>query len=175
MKSQEWFFKVDKLTASLEEVSTGQSFATSIYILERSELSSVLKRNGWKFNWKDEFNYDIKTVYKLIADNIPGEIQGLISLSDAGDHLFMPLVETAPHNFGRNKKFYGVLGNLVAFACKLSFEKGYEGEVGFVAKTALIPHYEKELGAKLLMGNRMGIFSTEAKKLVSLYYKDFNL
>jgi len=57
----------------------------------------------------------------------------------------------------------------------LPFEKGYNGEVGFVAKTALIPHYEKELGAKLLMGNRMGIFSAEAKKLVSLHYKDFHL
>jgi hypothetical protein len=175
MKSQEWIFKVDKLTASLEEVSTGRSYSTSVYALERSELPLVIKKNGWKFNWREEFAYDVKTVYKLIANDFPDEIQGLISLSDAGDHIFMPLVETAPHNFGRNKKFHGVLGNLVAFACKLSFEKGHDGEVGFIAKTALIPHYEKELGAKSLMGTRMGIFKAEAKKLVSCILQRFLL
>jgi hypothetical protein len=134
MKSQEWIFKVDKLTASLEEVSTGRSYSTSVYALERSELPLVIKKNGWKFNWREEFAYDVKTVYKLIANDFPDEIQGLISLSDAGDHIFMPLVETA-----------------------------------------LIPHYEKELGAKSLMGTRMGIFKAEAKKLVSCILQRFLL
>jgi hypothetical protein len=175
VKSQEWIFKVDKLTTSLEEVNSGRSFSTEVYTLERPELKLLTKKAGWKFNWKEEFASDVKNVYKLIAIEVPAEIQGLISLSDAGDHIFMPLVETAPQNYGRTKKFHGVLGNLVAFACKLSFEKGYNGEVGFVSKTALIPHYQKALGAKLLTGSRMGIFSEEAKKLVSLYYKDFHL
>jgi hypothetical protein len=175
VKTQEWIFEVDKLTASLEEASTGRSFSTSVTKLKQVELKSLTKSKGWKFNWKEEFANDLKTVYKLVANDQPNEIQGLISLSDASDHIFMPLVETAPHNFGKTKKFHGVLGNLVAFACKVSFEKGYDGEVGFVSKTALIPHYQNELGAKLLMGNRMGIFSMEAKKLVSLYYKDFQL
>jgi hypothetical protein len=175
MKLQEWVFEVDKLTSSLEDARSGKSFSTEVVLLERAELKLLTKKNGWKFNWKEEFAYDMRTIYKLITNYSPGEIQGLISLSDAGDHIFMPLVETAPHNFGQGKKFHGVLGNLVAFACKLSFEKGYNGEVGFVSKTALIPHYQKELGARLLVGNRMGIFSQEAKKLVYLYFKDFHL
>jgi hypothetical protein len=175
MKSKEWIFEVDKLTASLEEVSTCKSFATTVGQLNREELKLLTKTRGWKFNWRTEFASDLKMVYKLVANDLPGEIQGLISLSDAEDHIFMALVEAAPQNFGQNKKFYGVLGNLVAFACKTSFEKGYNGEVGFISKTALIDHYQKELGAKLLMGNRMGIFSAEAQKLVSSYYKDFHL
>lgn len=33
--------------------------------------------------------------------------------------------------FGKNKLYEGVPGNLVAFACKLSFQRGGEGFVSF--------------------------------------------
>jgi hypothetical protein len=52
----------------------------------------------------------------------------------------MHLIESAPFNIGRNKIYYGVPGNLVAFACKLSFERGGEGYVSFLSKTRLIGH-----------------------------------
>jgi hypothetical protein len=76
--------------------------------------------------------------------NIP---QGLLSISDYGDHIFMHLIESAPFNFGKPKLYEGVPGNLVAFACKASVEKGYEGFVSFFSKTKLIAHYEKILQA----------------------------
>ncbi len=62
-----------------------------------------------------------------------------------------------------------------AFACKLSFEKGYAGVVSFIAKTQLIPHYEQTLGAKLFGGNRMFIDTKEALILTTKYFKDFKL
>jgi hypothetical protein len=50
-------------------------------------------------------------------------IQGLISITDKGDHIFMDLIESAKFNKGKGKLYKGVAGNLVAFACKTSFEK----------------------------------------------------
>ncbi len=87
----------------------------------------------------------------------------------------MDLIESAKFNKGKNKLYNGVAGNLVASACKLSFEKSYEGVVSFIAKTQLIRHYEQTLGAKLFGGNRMFIDTKEALILTTKYFKDFKL
>ena len=103
-------------------------------------------------------------------------IQGLISIEPIQTQLFiqMHLIETAPHNFGNAKKYLGVAGNLVAFACKTSYDLGYEGFVAFTAKTHLVPHYINTLGAQLIYSyDRMAIFPEAAKKLVNSYYKDY--
>ena len=69
-------------------------------------------------------------MYKLV---IRGNevIQGLISVQPFVGYVEMYLIETAPHNFGRKKRYNGVPGNLVAFTCKMSFEMGFGGFVGF--------------------------------------------
>jgi hypothetical protein len=59
----------------------------------------------------------------------------------------MNLIESAPFNIGKNKTYLGIPGNLVAFVCKLSFQRGGEGYVSFLSMTKLIEHYEKSLGA----------------------------
>jgi hypothetical protein len=59
------------------------------------------------------------------------------------DHVYMHLVENAPFNRGKLKMYSGVPGNLVAFACRLSFQRGYEGNLSFLSKTDLIDNYEK--------------------------------
>lgn len=50
----------------------------------------------------------------------------------------MHFIESATFNKGKIKVYLGVPGNLVAFACKVSVDKGYEGFIAFDAKTALI-------------------------------------
>ncbi len=72
------------------------------------------------------------------------------------------------------KLYEGVAGNLMAYACKRSFEKGYDGVVAFLAKTKLIEHYEKSLAAKRIWGQRMFFDSTAAYHLVHTYFKDFD-
>jgi len=59
----------------------------------------------------------------------------------------MNLLESSPFNIGKDKLYEGVAGNLVAYACKVSFQKGFDGFVAFTAKTNLIKHYEENLGA----------------------------
>ena len=83
----------------------------------------------------------------------------------------MNLVESAPFNIGKNKLYEGVAGNLVAYACKVSFQKGFEGFVAFDAKTKLIQHYEKTLGAYTLCGQRMIIPTKAAQILIDKYFK----
>jgi hypothetical protein len=68
--------------------------------------------------------------------------------------------------------YYGVAGNLVAFACKRSFELGFDGFVAFTAKTTLIEHYVKTLGAVSIGGQRMAIGEKQALGLIKRYFND---
>ena len=83
----------------------------------------------------------------------------------------MHLIESAPFNIGKEKTYLGVPGNLVAFACKLSFQRGGEGYVSFLSKTKLIEHYEKSLGAVHFGGHNMVITTEIALKLINKYFK----
>ncbi|PWK15739.1 hypothetical protein LV89_04979 [Arcicella aurantiaca] len=164
-------FIIDKLTNSIENVITGDSFATEISILTNSDLKTVSKKNGWLFSWKDEFKEPARDVYKLTITNNSTIIQGLISLEVKEDHVYMHLVESSPFNKGKAKVYSGVAGNLVAFACKLSFQRGHEGNVSFLSKTQLIEHYEKTLGAFHFGGRIMIIETQAALRLINKYFQ----
>ena len=53
---------------------------------------------------------------------------------------------------------------MVAFACKVSLEKGYLGYVAFDSKTVLIEHYMQTLGATHIIRQRMFVDSVAANK-----------
>lgn len=168
--------KIDKITNSVEERTTGNSIETRILPLPVHELKIISKKRQWKFNWRTEVANHQRIVYKLVVSSDPGTTQGLISISIEQGYVFMHLLESAPHNIGKLKKYLGVPGNLVAYVCRLSFEYGFSGEVAFDSKTVLIDHYKEILGAVLLFPpKRMAILSPQAKKLVNSYYKDFKI
>jgi hypothetical protein len=164
-------FIVDKLTRSIENRVTGDSFPTEITHLTTADLKQVTKKNGWNFNWKTELNYNDREVYKLTIQNNPNIIQGLMSLRIENDYIYMPLIESAPFNKGREKTYLGTPGNLVAFACRLAFQKGFSGFISFHSKTQLLDHYTKSLGAYHFGGHLMIINTEAAKKLVDKYFK----
>ncbi len=87
----------------------------------------------------------------------------------------MHLVESAAFNKGKNKVYFGVSGNLVAFACRLSFQRGFEGNISFLAKSQLVDHYEKTLGALHFGGRVMIIDSKAALNLINKYFKNIEL
>jgi hypothetical protein len=165
-------FLIDKLTNSIENIHSGDSFPTEISLINKEELKKITKHNGWQFNWKDEFKKPLCEIYKLTINNNPNIIQGLISLEVKADHVFMHLIESAPFNVGKNKTYLGVPGNLVAFACKLSFQRGHSGYISFIAKTQLIEHYKKSLGAVDFGGQLMIINNKAALKLIGKYFKN---
>ncbi len=163
-------FEIDKLTNSIENIVTGDNFATDISIISITELKKVTKKNGWQFDWKHEFLQPQKDVYKLTIANNQSIIQGLISLEVKLDHVYMHLVESAPFNKGKGKVYAGVPGNLVAFACKLAFQRGYEGNVSFFSKSLLVQHYIDTLGATHVGGRIMIIDTIAALKLINKYF-----
>jgi hypothetical protein len=169
-KSQYIDIEIDKLTNSLENIITGDSFSTDIVITDQKDFKLVSKKEGWLFDWKAEFKKPDRDVYKLTIVNNQTVIQGLISLSVKTDHVYMHLIESAPFNKGKDKVYVGVPGNLVAFACKLSFQRGFEGYLAFLSKTNLINHYEKTLGAVHVGGHLMIINTISALKLINKYF-----
>lgn len=168
-------FLIDKLTNSVENVITGDSFQTEVSLVSISDLKNVTKKNSWLFNWKFEHKQPQREVYKLTILGNPNIIQGLICIEVKSDHVYMHLVENAPFNKGKTKMYTGVAGNLVAFACRLSFQRGHEGNVSFLSKSQLIDHYEKTLGAVHFGGRVMIIETNAAVKLIDRYFKNSSI
>jgi hypothetical protein len=163
-------FEIDKLTNSIENTSTGEVFDTSVVRLAIKDLS-LIHKSEWQFDWRIEFKDKTKEIYKLTTVNNPNIIQGLLSIEDKEDHVFMHLIESSNFNKGKDKVYFGVPGNLVAFACKISFDKGYEGFLAFDAKTVLIKHYQETLHATHFRGLRTFIETAAASRLISQYFK----
>ena len=128
------------------------------------------KKQIGQFNWHQELKDNTKEVYKLTTVNNPSIIQGLLSIEDKQDHIFMHLIESAKFNRGKDKVYFGVPGNLVAYACKVSFDKGYDGFLAFDAKSTLIKHYQESLHATHFRGLRMFIETNAASRLISKYF-----
>ncbi|MHC1776573.1 MAG: hypothetical protein AB9834_14305 [Lentimicrobium sp.] len=170
-KSKDQEFIIDRLTNSILNTVSGDSFQTDVIRLIKSDLKNISKQKGWSFNWKSEFDDIKKEVYKLTIVNNSTIIQGLLSVTIEQDHVYMNLLESAPFNIGKTKIYEGVPGNLVAYACKISFQKGFDGYVAFTAKFRLIEHYEKTLGATHFKNRRMIIESRAARVLVEKYFK----
>ncbi|MEX8546227.1 MAG: hypothetical protein V5804_01380 [Mucilaginibacter sp.] len=169
VKQTPFNIEIDKLTHSIENTVTGDKFKTEVIEITPTDVKS-LKKSDWLFDWKAESKQLDKKIYKLVIVDNPSIIQGLIELQDRSDHIFMLLIESSKFNKGAKKVYYGVPGNLVAFACKLSFSKGYGGYVSFESKTKLIEHYKKSLGAHILFGNIMAINTIAANKLIEQYF-----
>ena len=164
-------FEVDRLTNSIQNTISGDSFPTDVSRLIKTDLRQITKKNGWVFNWKTELDDNTKEVYKLTINNNPNIIQGILSITIETDHVYMNLLESAAFNKGKNKLYEGVAGNLVAYACKKSFQNGFDGYLSFTAKTKLIDHYTKTLNAFHFDGHLMIINTLAASKLVDQYFK----
>lgn len=151
---------------------TGEIFETTVPPLTVKEAEK-LKKKEWHFDWVKETAASDRQVFKLTTLENPKIVQGLLSASDKGDHMFAHLIENARFNKGKTKLYAGVPANLIAFTCTLSFLKGYEGWVSFVSKTVLIEHYKKTLGAKIFAGHQLYIDTPVAAGLVKTHFTDF--
>ncbi len=163
--------EIDELTNSIKDVSSGRELRTEV-IRVLSIHARQIRKSDWSFDWQDELNTPGREVYKLVLRDEPDRIHGLLCVEDAGDHVFAHLLESARPNRGRLKRYAGVPGNLMAYACQLAFDKGYLGFVVFVSKSALIAHYAETLKAQVLRGNRMVLDTVAARYLVDRYFTE---
>jgi hypothetical protein len=165
-------FEIDKITESIENADTGETLDTLVLPVTKTDMEEATKKNGWLFDWKFEYDQTGRQVYKLVAKEEAQTIHGLVSLEKRTGHVFMTLIENAPFNIGKGKKYLGVACNLTAYGCKLSLEYGFGGVVAFDAKTALISHYEKTLGAVRIGEKRMAIMEDKAMFLLEKYFPE---
>ena len=159
---------IDAFSHCLIDNETGKEVKTYYKICDK-KISRI--KNGWKFDWNKQQKDSKSAIYELFTEK-DNELQGRISFRLEDGFIFVELVETAPHNYGSKGKYSGVGAHLFAIACKESFSNGFEGNVSFVAKTRLIEHYQKTLGATLISSQVMIINQTAAYKLVHNYFKD---
>jgi len=167
-KKREISVEIDKLTNSIENVITGEIFATEFNQAVRKEIKKV----DWLFDWHKELKDKDNLVYKMTTVENKQIIQGLISISIHDGLVFVNLVENAKFNRGKQKVYVGVGGNLFAFACLKSKELGFDGCVSFLSKTSLFEYYNKSLGAIRTIGQRMAILENEAQILIKQYFKN---
>ncbi len=165
--------RVDRLTHSIEDAKTGERHETEVIRVMPQQVGQI-KKSQFGFDWALELTQPGREVYKLVRVDAPKVIQGLVSLEDMGNPMELHLIEDAKFNQHRVKKYLGVAGNLFAFACKCSFEKGYDGFVMFDSKTKLVDHYIKSLGAKKLSGTRLFLDTLVANLLVGQYFREEN-
>jgi hypothetical protein len=161
-------FEIDKITESIESAETGERFDTLVLPAGEADLRGVTKKNGWLFDWKLELAKK-RQVYKLVTEKEPDVIQGLASFKKEEDHIHMILIENAPANLGKGKKYIGVAGNLIAYGCKLSQEAGFNGAVGFESKTLLVDYY-KSIGATHISGQKMAFLGETSKSYIDKYF-----
>jgi len=62
-------FEVDRLTNSIRNTVSGDSFPTDVSRLTKADLRQITKKNGWSFNWKSELEDNTRDVYKLTITN----------------------------------------------------------------------------------------------------------
>jgi hypothetical protein len=162
--------EVDELTESVLEVATGKTFKTEVSKASKDFLTTIHKKNGWKFKWKNEAKENNRQVFKLTLKSRKSVLLGLICIESMPDHIHIHLVENSPENVGKKKLYKGIAGNLFAHACMESFNSGFEGVVSFYAKTNLIDHYSVTLGAFHFANNKMVILEKNAYLLVCKYF-----
>lgn len=83
-------FPIDKLTNSVEEVATGRSFQTEVLLATNDDIKTIHKKDGWSFNWKQEFKEEGHSIYKLVLEG-DDLIQGLVSIEPMPVQLYIEM------------------------------------------------------------------------------------
>lgn len=164
---------IDELTPCLRRLSDNKIVDTQVVKIKPKKSDF----KDWEFDWSIPSRNGY-SVYGITANGDP-RIQGLIALKEDSQSsiIKVDIAEAAPFNNPHNsnfkeKEYNGVGGHLFAEAVRQSYEAGFDGAVYFTAKSNLIEHYEKELGAILIdpVTRVMFIDENAAKKLYDRYY-----
>jgi hypothetical protein len=159
------------MRVKLLEVETGQEVEATISIAKPSD--APLKKDGWKFNWRELLRTEGSSFFKITLNDSPKRVEGIVMLSVYfGEMVYMNNLELAPYNIGKGKKYDWVAGCLIAYGCRFSFEEGkgnYQGFLTFESKTELIPWYAKKYGAVRTLGQKMFIDIDQGEKLIEHY------
>jgi hypothetical protein len=96
-----------------------------------------------------------------------------MSIERSTTYVEVILIESNPKDVGREKRYRGIPGHLLAFVAKLSFELGHDGFVKLIAKTELIDHYVQEYGFSRHGYSHIMILDTDAAlRLIATFMRE---
>lgn len=123
---------------------SGKILPVTIMRLNKSQVAAINKTKRFPFNWNKEKDCEI---YQL---NVKGlaEPLGLLAVKDRPEDIALEirLLASSSENIGKEKTYERIAGNLIAFACRLAFQRGYGGYVCLKPKTELTSHYQELYG-----------------------------
>ena len=150
----------------LIETKTGIELEVTIEKLIKEEIKKLKGNMNFTFAW----NLEVENgVYRIkLEDN--NKTLGLISLIDYSRELriHINLIESSKDCRRKTKLIQNIPGCLIAFACQLSFKKGYEGFVSLIPKTELIEYYNEMYGFQN-MGTQMAVYYELSNSIIEKY------
>ncbi len=137
-----------------------------IELMGDDEWEQVYQSDEFEFDWSKERKW---TVYKLTLEG-DAVIQGLVAIEDIirESRIHIHLIENALSNRSKDKIYDYVAGCLLAFLCKLAFDKDYKGFVSLHSKSEIVDLYKNKYYF-LEMGQNLFIDTERAAFLVSKY------
>jgi hypothetical protein len=104
----------------------------------------LLTRKNFWFSWRQEKHL---TVYKLLLEE-SDEILGVMSVDfiHRESRVHINLLATSRANVGVNKKYSGIAGCLIAYACRQAMVRYAEPCVSLIPKTTLKSYYMNQYG-----------------------------
>ena len=134
--------------------------------IESEDIGRVLEDERFGFDWRKELQYEI---YKISRED-DDQILGLIALRDVSKELRLEiqLIEISKENRGREKIIDHIAGCLIAFACQMAFDNGYEGFVSLIPKTNIIKLYVEKYGFQPV-GNQLFTELENSQNLIKKY------
>jgi len=153
----------------LINTKTEERYVGEIDKVQAQDFDSIRKEKEFIFDWSKEAEHKVFKI-KIAKSK---QVLGLISIIDIPEELriHINLVEVTKENTGKNKKIRNISGCLIAYACKIAFEKGYGGFVSLIPKTQLIKHYQNFYGF-IPTGHHLVLFLEASKAMISKYLDD---
>lgn len=154
----------------LIDKSTGKTLKSIIEKVVKTDYRLISKSKQYTFDWKEESKNEVYKIYLKDKDN---DILGLISLIDIPDErrIHLNLIEVGAKNRGKDKEIENIAGRLIAFACKIAFDRDYWGFVSLKPKTQLIDLYQEKYGFRQY-GRLLGVEQGSSRELIIKYWID---
>jgi hypothetical protein len=127
------------------EVATGKKLMASVTPLVNADFKQITKKRYF-FDWKKERG--VSDLFKLTIQG-EAEILGLLALIDFPREFRVQihLLCVSRENQGKDKKYEGIAGHLIAFAGRVAISKYFEQAcISLLFKTELRSHYKAKYG-----------------------------
>lgn len=173
----EW--KCMRVEVRVLKVSVDALIGATILDGRKVKLPSI--QDGWRFNF-DKLSKTLREseTYVVITDEFPETVQGCLIFQMVNKKIpYMAYVEVAPQNQGNLKQYDYIAGYLIAYAFKLSVQKGkgdFQAQLFFDVQEEneeharkLIELYRTKYGALFLSETTFVIMDDAGYNLISRY------